>query len=404
MSDEHSVDGGLTALAGYLYQTVGVLGMRAGAHQLTNLTGSDDLEALLALVKDNELRYEYLDQDASIRHALGIDEQDEYILVQCKYSRQEQPAKIGPQELAKIIKRLKESADRAKSLGHRVTGYILITNRVLGPEAQITRNTAQTANSSQQRSETNRILGQLRMITPRSMSDWEMDLQGFAQTYGCLEADIRQGIDELIGNTIRRTVEKGAPSITTNDLVQSFTGSNQARQLTPTSVAEWSRVQLKDFSTNHHIVRKREQELVRRSLVLDTISQLANEHAIVIVYGLGGSGKTVALCHWIEEFLALTTPKLQGRYTAIMAAEEIQSGCLAHLLCNWANLPFQHGWRAQTSPEHVLERLRVASQGVTHPILYLGIDAVDEERGIQDSTRTAIRELLGWFWKEESEV
>lgn len=48
--------------------------MRAGAHQLTNLTGSDDLEALLALAKDNELRYEYLDQDASIRHTLSTDE------------------------------------------------------------------------------------------------------------------------------------------------------------------------------------------------------------------------------------------------------------------------------------------------------------------------------------------
>src|SRR5260370_25425050 len=147
MSDEHSVDGGLTALAGYLYQTVGVLGMRAGAHQLTNLTGSDDLEALLALVKDNELRYEYLDQDASIRHALGIDEQDEYILVQFKYSRQGKPPKIGSKEFTKIIKRLKESADRAKSLGHRVTGCVLITNRALGPEAQKARNDAQITNS-----------------------------------------------------------------------------------------------------------------------------------------------------------------------------------------------------------------------------------------------------------------
>ena len=167
MSDEHSVDGGLTALAGYLYQTVGVLGMRAGAHQLTNLTGSDDLEALLALVKDNELRYEYLDQDASIRHALGIDEQDEYILVQFKYSRQEKPPKIGSKVLTEIIKRLKESANRAKSLGHRVTGYGLITNRALGPEAQTARDTVQTANSSPHGKDTNHILGQLRIITPR---------------------------------------------------------------------------------------------------------------------------------------------------------------------------------------------------------------------------------------------
>ena len=85
MSDEQPIDGGLTALAGYLYQTVGVLGMKAGAYQLENLAGSADLEAILLLVKQNELRYEYLDQDAAIRHKLGIDDRDKFVLVQFKF-------------------------------------------------------------------------------------------------------------------------------------------------------------------------------------------------------------------------------------------------------------------------------------------------------------------------------
>lgn len=103
-TDEQSIDGGLTALAGYLYQTVGVLGMQAKAYRLENLIGSNDLEALLMLIQQGELLYEYLDQDAAItRRSLGIDPQAEIVLVQFKFSRQTPPAKIGKQELFTIL-------------------------------------------------------------------------------------------------------------------------------------------------------------------------------------------------------------------------------------------------------------------------------------------------------------
>src|SRR5260370_36346301 len=136
MSNKQSIDGGLTALAGYLYQTVGVLGMKAGAYQLDNLTGSSDLEALLILVKRNELLYEYLDQDAAIRDSLGIDDWDGFVLVQFKFSRQMPPPTIAPKELTKILKRLKESTQRAQNLGQYASGYALISNRELGPGAK----------------------------------------------------------------------------------------------------------------------------------------------------------------------------------------------------------------------------------------------------------------------------
>src|ERR1700730_9361429 len=134
MTDEQSIDGGLTALAGYLYQTVGVLGMQAKAYRFENLTGSNDLEALLMLIQQGELLYEYLDQDAAItRCSLGIDPQTEILLVQFKFSRQIPPAKIGEQELSTILTRLLESARRAKNLGQQIIGYALISNRELGP-------------------------------------------------------------------------------------------------------------------------------------------------------------------------------------------------------------------------------------------------------------------------------
>jgi hypothetical protein len=61
--------------------------MKAGAYQLDNLAGSTDLEAILFLTKQNKLRYEYLDQDAASRHQLGLDDRDNFALVQFKFSR-----------------------------------------------------------------------------------------------------------------------------------------------------------------------------------------------------------------------------------------------------------------------------------------------------------------------------
>ena len=398
MPNEQTIDGGLTALAGYLYQTVGVLGMKAGAYQLNNLTGSTDLEAILLLVKQNELRYEYLDQDAAIRHPLGIDNQDTFVLVQFKYSRRTPVPKIAQQELTKIVSRLKESTQRSQQLGQQISGYVLISNRELGPTAEAMIRNVQAVHSNQQNGD---ILRQLRIIPPISKETWEKSLKAFARTYGCFDNDIRKGIDERIGSIIHQTVNHGSPSITKSDLIEAFTGWHSTRQLTAISVAEQSRVKLDEFFLHHHLNQK--QNLVRRT-VLDTISQLSEEHAIVIVYGFGGNGKTVSLWHWTEEFLSSAVPQQEGTYTAIMAAEDVPPDCLTHLLCDWAELPHHHDWRAERMPEHVLERLQVASPDAKHPILYLNIDAIDEEQNLSDSTYHTIKQMLAWFWKEESEV
>ena len=285
MADEHSSDGGLTALAGYLYQTVGVLGMKAGASQLANLTGSADLEVLLTLARQSPVYYEYLDQDAAIRQSLGLEVLDTFVLVQFKFSRQIPVPKIAPGELKEILARLRASTRRAQQLGQQISGYALISNRELGPEAQQMLHDAQTAPSQRN----SNILRQLRVLPPISKTTWEEALREFARAYGCLDSEIQKGIDEGVGSIIRQTVDRGSPLITKAELIGAFTGFAGARPLTPSSVAEQSRIQLDTFFAQHHFQQK--HMLVRRT-VLDTISQLSEEHAIVIIYGLGGNGKT----------------------------------------------------------------------------------------------------------------
>lgn len=83
-----SIDGGLTALGGFLYQTVGAMGIAAGAYQ--NISGlqleNADIETLLGFAKESVIRYEDEDQDTSIRYMLH-GEQRGYILVQLSIPR-----------------------------------------------------------------------------------------------------------------------------------------------------------------------------------------------------------------------------------------------------------------------------------------------------------------------------
>jgi hypothetical protein len=119
---------------------------------------------------------------------------------------------------------------------------------------------------------------------------------------------------------------------------------------------------------------------------------------------LGGSGKTVTLWHWVNEFLSLDQPQQKGAYTAILSVEDVPANCLTHLFCEWAHLHAHHAWRAESMPEHILERLHAASPNADSPIFYLNLDALDEEREILDASRQAMKQLLRWFWKEECAI
>src|SRR5690242_16840881 len=113
-----SIDGGLTALGGFLYQTVVALSLKAAPFQEYHdaSINKDDLETLLGFAKEGELRYEDADQDISIRDVLH-GEQPGYILVQVKYSSVTPRPKITRSELKKIISRLKASSDKVRAKG-----------------------------------------------------------------------------------------------------------------------------------------------------------------------------------------------------------------------------------------------------------------------------------------------
>ena len=67
-------------------------------------------------------------------------------------------------------------------------------------------------------------------------------------------------------------------------------------------------------------------------------------------------------------------------------------------VCNWANLPHDHSRRLK-SIEDSLGRLQIANPDRSTPILYLGLDGLDED--IRSEVRGAIKKTIDWFIKED---
>src|SRR6266480_6031814 len=185
--DRKDIDGGLSALGGFLHQTVGALALKAGSFQEIQDTSSPELETLLGFAKTGEVSYEQFDQDATIKYVLHGEKLHGYILVQFKYSRVLPPPVIGPAELRKICSRLQASAVKAQHLGCMTTGYSLITNRALSKKSQ-----EMVASETFQQ-----VPFHVAQSIPQDF--WERLLRAFAQSYGCDDDEVDRGIREGIG-------------------------------------------------------------------------------------------------------------------------------------------------------------------------------------------------------------
>jgi len=395
MSDGY--DGGRWALAGYLYQIVGILGMQAYAHCSDVAPDSPELEALLRLVRIGQLYHEHLDQDAVLRQ-LGIGSNDDYVLVQFKYSSQVPPRTIGPAELEEIVHRLGQSARQAQDLDRNVVGYTLITNRRFGPEAQDMKDAAESGDPIDSlTSGQYATLQQLRVITDLRLSVWQEALRSFAHELGAEEAEVERGISRLVGDLVRQTAAVSNAPVTESALKSAFTEYERARPLIPESIAEISIPILNCFISRHRLPG----EPVRRVL-LEEIARASVQRALVVLHGSGGCGKTVALWQWARETATACPPR--GRpSTAISAAGEIPRLWITQTVCDWAGLPHVNHSRRAEEPERALQRLCVANPDAPRPILFLGLDGLDE--GIDSSEQKHIvRELLRWFWEEDEKA
>jgi hypothetical protein len=401
-------DGGRNALAGFLYQIIGVLGLKASASYYTPNQGEDDLDALVSIVKDACVHHERFGQDAVLSNVLENGEG--LSLVQFKFSRQSPLRRITPSEFEQIIDKLAESAKEAESKGYSVTGFYLITNRSCPPQRRRAAGdpspgstTPKGARSSKGkgksklRSPQERVRGQLKTLTDVPQSFWSERLRRYAADFGCHESEIEEGIDRLIGSVQRHTVERGPVVIEIEQLTKAFTEFTGARQLTYSKQKDVCSNNISEFLS--HV--EPPGQAIRRDFLND-LDEMIMRAALIILEGHGGNGKSTGLAKWARMTLDAPRPK-PGALVLVESASQIRPDWIRELLCDCAAIPVGGHVRRSESSRTAIERLIRANPETEPPVLLLGLDGVDEGSEFLDR-RHAIQETLRWFWREDEQA
>lgn len=395
-------DGGRTALAGYLYQILGTVGLRAQAH--VTMQGQDtdendgELRTLLRVVARGRLEHEQDGQDATVRWDEGGDAAS-HTLIQFKYSNQRHPPNIDQGQLREIVRRLADSARQVRDEGATSIGYVLITNRGLSDEASILHRDA--ADAERTVADLNRpqceVLASLRVILCRTQAAWRAALTTFGKQYGALGDEIDRGIARLVGNLLERTVGYQDADIPLADLIRAFTDCPDATPLTAEAVAPIARHRLE--------IPPPQLELggppVPRSSMLDALTVAARQHALIILAGFGGTGKSVALWQWAHA-MAASGDRHGGAFTAFAFADWLAPNWVTNTVCLWRTLPDSHRDQGENR-ERTLQRITSANEGMSAPYLHLALDGLDETHRASDSLDVLGR-LIRWCWEEEAQV
>ena len=379
-------EGGIWALAGYLYQIVGMLSITARISSLPLKPDTTD-DILVNLYDVGGLfiqaEHEAAGQDALLRfRSLKLNENDDCVLLQFKYSMTDRP--IGGPELKKIIKSLDKSVKKVSRDGQDVTACVLITSR------RFTSGRNDRAEEVWEVEKTKARAYQLRRVpdySDYSIERFISELKGFGKEYGAFREEIKQGIGDLIGTVILDTGRfPHYASVDKKDLIKAFTHHREARRITIASVAELSRKELDQFSKNIG-VDQWNSTLIEREGFEDVV-EAASQRALVGLYGPGGCGKSVLLGQLLDRFQAIGCCTVQH-------ASNIERSWVKDTVQRWRNLP-----RTTDNPEESIQRLMTANPGSQRPIMWLCLDGLDE--GEQTANREShIRDVVQWFWKKD---
>lgn len=399
-------EGGRSALAGYLFQILGTYGVAVQVFaEVRDAADDPDITAVVAVEGRNYVLHEPFGQD------VGIIRQDAQgnqrcSLLQFKYSKQHPPESISPSDLEKIAATLENSKRWAEGEGKAVSEYLLVTNRALSDPAQLLKDTANSPDpltyttttrggtQSHTVSDAHKAVIHALKIKPiENLNVWSQQLQEFAETYGVPETEIERGINTLIGNLVDRTVQFGsAVAVTKEDIVAAFTRQREARPITTQRVAELAIRDLEHQGLLLHLHR----ELVRRE-VMRELAEMAESRALIVLEGSGGCGKTATMWHHAKE-LTRAVQEGGGTIGAIKVARGISRNWITELICEWGAVSATHEWR-KFLLQSSLDRFRIANKHVQPPLLFLGVDGLDE--GVEDDNKLAVEDAVRWFTAED---
>jgi hypothetical protein len=121
----------------------------------------------------------------------------------------------------------------------------------------------------------------------------------------------------------------------------------------------------------------------------------ALSHALVVLVGDGGTGKTATLAEFVGE--VVESHRAVGRFSAVKGAAFVDASWPGQVVANWRNLA---GWASNAEGlETALLRLEAAGTKA-QPMLILGLDAIDEVCE-PSAHRREVQRFIDFFLKEE---
>ncbi|HEY4036995.1 MAG TPA: hypothetical protein VGL94_23810 [Ktedonobacteraceae bacterium] len=393
MPGKQTFDGGQVAMIGFLYQIMGSIALRAWASRSNQVEG-DELDALLGVIRDGELYHETGDIDVLVRQ-LGLNHPNAYVLIQFKYSQNPNKYPVTPGDLADICQNFLRNVEQWSQQRINVTSYRIITNRPISKTLLPVMNKpgGQRAHEQFNTPEIHNIVQKTEIIRILNFSDWTVALNSFASQYGIEPEEVRSGVTHLIGELAMRASIGSALPLEEKDLVKAFRGYEQKRKLTIAAIREYTAHQWEELRDKLGL----QGMPVRRELFEDTMNKL-RKHALIILCGQGGSGKSIMAWHLLRSMMEETSETISSA-AVFLPAWNVQSHTLSWVVGEWSGTPED---RRNEPMEQALRRVRIANPHA-RPVFCLALDGLDELRESMPR-ETRIREVVEWFWQRECEL
>jgi hypothetical protein len=393
-----SLDAGRFALAGFLYQLVGSVHHALKVLRRPNLT-DDSCAAEFAL--------EIYGQDAG---AIGSGNTGKALeLIQYKYSGDPSHNSIDEAELIEILQAFRKSKRAAKGGGYIHIGFRLVTNRPLDDRATTMASKAASGelydplDKPKERKIRNKVVDagrgprinpELRAILkaltrePLDEAEIRQEIKKCASDFGLIDGERAQAISRLVDFALGLAASANN-RFKLDDILEHLANFPQPRSLLNTQVREMIRADLENFRSRAGM----QIDIIRRS-VLDQIGASLS-HALIVVVGSGGTGKTVILGELIKE--VLESGSAVSRYLLIDSAYRIETTWLASVVSRWRNS--REGAHTSETTDRALARLEAV--GIAErPLVIMGLDAIDEVNDTFDAQRH-VQTLLEFFIAEE---
>jgi len=282
-----------------------------------------------------------------------------------------------------IIEAFDNGVARARVTGLNITACVLVTNR------RFAQGTRSGGECWQEAKNDKRGEYDLREITELEPDVFSNELAKYAKQLGVIDQEHNAGVRRLVGNIILGVVERPVDDVGFSEILkEAFTGYRNAMSISVDRLTERCSKDLHEYGTNILGLEKWDyQPIVRKSY--EKLVSLVNQRALVAIYGPGGCGKSVLLWQLLRQTSEYAICRIDPASDMV---SDLVSKIVNH---HWRNLPLQSC--PNDSIDKAICRLTTANMAGRRPILWLGLDGLDEDTALVDQ-KAHIREVVRWFW------